>query len=500
VIERELKLALPGRFELPSLVTSDGPLLAEPLPELRLRATYHDTDDLRLARHGLTLRHRIGDADGSGWTLKLPKSVGHDGVLVRDELRFGGEPREVPAEARGLVSAWVRTAALRPVATLRTRRRRWALLDAERRVLAETADDEVSVLEGRRVVARFRELEVESASDELDLGVLRDQLLAAGATVAEPIPKVVRALGSRATAPPDVQPPALDERAVAADLVAALVADCYLRIQRNDILARLGDEEGIHQLRVAARRLRSDLRTFADLFDADWLARIEEPLRTYGRRLGRVRDLDVLLERLRHDAGKLVDILQPVWDDIGRRRAQAHERLLAALAEPGWIELLDLLVEATRRPPVESEAEIPAAELASSRAMRVWRQLADGVKGLESDSEDAAFHEVRILAKRARYAAEAAAHALDPKAASSARRYADAIGELQDLLGIIQDAAIAASELDAAVERHAAEPSVVVAIGRLVERQAQQAGTARRRVPKAWKDLRRPRMGTWATG
>ena len=498
MIERELKLALPGRFELPALVSPDGVLIAEPLPELRLRATYHDTDDLRLARHGVTLRHRTGDPEGSGWTLKLPRPVERRGVVVRDELRFEGEAREIPVEARGLVSAWARTAVLKPVATLRTRRRRWALLDGEREVLAETADDEVSVLEGRRVVARFRELEVESASDELDLDLVRDQLLAAGATAAEPIPKVVRALGSRATAPPDVQPPILDDQASAAHLVAAVMADGYLRILRNDVLARLGDDEGVHQLRVATRRLRSDLRTFEDLVEPDWRARIEEGLRTYGRRLGRVRDLDVLLERLRRDAAELVDVLEPVWDEIGRRRTQAHARLISALAEPGWVELIDLLVEAVQRPPVEPAAEAPAVELASARALRAWGQLTDGVKELKPASEDTAYHEVRILTKRARYAAEAAAHALDPKEAAEARRYADALGAFQDLLGTIQDAAVAIVELEAAVERNAADTAIVVALGRLVERQAQLAEAARRRVPKTWKDLRRPRMRKWA--
>ena len=499
MIERELKLALPGRFELPPMSIDGAPLIAEPLPELQLRATYHDTDDLRLARHGVTLRHRVGDPEGAGWTLKLPRPMERNGVVERDELRFDGDGRDAPAEARALVAAFTRTAPLKPVATLRTRRRRWALLGEQREVLAETADDEVSVLEGRRVVARFRELEVESASDDLNLDALRDQLTAAGAAAAEPIPKVVRALGSRATAPPDVVPPALDGDATAADLVAAVIADGFLRILRNDVLARLGDDEGVHQLRVATRRLRSDLRTFEDLVDPGWLEPVQASLRSYGRRLGRVRDLDVLLERLHRDADGFADRMEPVWDDLRRRREQAHQRLIAGLGEPGWVELLDRLVVGVHHPPTTDDAASLAADEGSDRAMREWDRLADLVDDLEPAAPDAELHEVRIHAKRARYAAEAAALALDPPGAADARRYASALGDIQDLLGTHQDAAVAIVELEAAAERHAAEPTVVLAIGRLIERQATHAATARRRFPKEWKALRRGRMRKWAS-
>ena len=500
MIERELKLALPGRFELPPLELKGVALVAEPLPELRLRATYHDTEDLRLARHGVTLRHRAGDPDGSGWTLKLPRPMERAGVVERDELRFEGDGRDAPLEARRLVAAFVRTFPLKPVATLRTRRRRWALVDPEREVLAETADDEVSVLEGRRVVARFRELEVEAASEDVDLGALREQLTAAGAAAAEPIPKVVRALGSRATAPPDVTEPALDDEATADHLVGAVIADGFLRILRNDVLARLGDDEGIHQLRVATRRLRSDLRTFEDLIEPRWLDSAQSALRSYGRRLGRVRDLDVLLERLHRDAGELADGLEPVWAEFRRRREQALQRLIAALGEPGWVELLDMLVLAVQRPPTTTDGTTAlASDEASDRAMREWDRLADLVKDLEPDASDADLHDVRIHAKRARYAAEAAALALDPPGAADARRYADALGDLQDLLGTHQDAAVAIVELEAAAERHAIEPAVVLAIGRLIERQMTQAAAARRRVPKVWKVLRRGRMRKWAS-
>src|SRR6185503_13979689 len=84
-----------------------------------------DTEDLRLARAGVTLRRRRGGHD-AGWHLKLP--VGGDS---RDEVRVGDaravRRRTPPAELVGLVRALTRGARLAPVAELATARRRWRL-------------------------------------------------------------------------------------------------------------------------------------------------------------------------------------------------------------------------------------------------------------------------------------------------------------------------------------------------------------------------------------
>ena len=314
--EREIKLSLPGRFTIPPLLHNGTPLTQEPLPDLDLRATYFDTSDLRLARHGVTLRYRTGEAGGPGWTLKLPvASGGPSATLARDELHFDAPRREPPGEARSLVTAYARREPLIAVATLRTKRRRWRFTDGETEVV-ELANDEVSVVEGRRIVSRFRELEVEALADGVPLESLAEQLRRAGATDAEPIPKVVRALGSRATATPDISAIALPSDPTMADALAASIADALLRLLRNDPLTRQGDAEGLHQLRVSLRRLRSDLRTLEEIVEPAWLGRIEPDLRTVADALGEARDLDVLIARLA----------------AGRRRAEQGAR--AALRRP----------------------------------------------------------------------------------------------------------------------------------------------------------------------
>ena len=91
--EQEQKYAVHGLFVLPELADpAVGIVTAAPMPAQTLRAVYYDSSDLRLARDGITLRHRSGDGPAR-WTLKLPvdpedsaKSTG----LSRDEIEVAG--------------------------------------------------------------------------------------------------------------------------------------------------------------------------------------------------------------------------------------------------------------------------------------------------------------------------------------------------------------------------------------------------------------------------
>src|SRR5919197_5719268 len=76
--ELELKLAVDEPFRTPPALAPGTADVAgmEELPALDLRATYYDTQDLRLARHGITLRYRTGEGAGSGWHVKLPDPDG----------------------------------------------------------------------------------------------------------------------------------------------------------------------------------------------------------------------------------------------------------------------------------------------------------------------------------------------------------------------------------------------------------------------------------------
>src|SRR6266513_5829989 len=238
--EREVKLGAGPAFHLPSLDgVVEGAIVQSP-EVLRLETVYHDTPDLRLARWGVSRRHRGGE----GWTLKLsppPSSASRPDVLERTELNYPGGPKRPPDAAVAVVHAYVRRSELKPVARLSTVRRRVRLTDPSGVRLAEVVDDEVSVRDGRRVAARFREIEVEVAgSDGMDgiITPLVTRLRGAGAGAPDPTPKHIRALGPRAIEPPEVSPEPLLPAPTARDVIKYALSDSIAALLHHDPLVR----------------------------------------------------------------------------------------------------------------------------------------------------------------------------------------------------------------------------------------------------------------------
>jgi CHAD domain-containing protein len=459
-------------------------------------AVYYDTPDLRLARWGVTVRHRAGD--GSGWTVKLPE--GDEGpALVRRELNFDGAATTIPAGVTSLVQAYARTTPLVPVARIRTVRTGVDLLDHEGAVVAEVVDDEVSVLHGGRVATRFREVEVELGPRPPEglLDAVVACLRQAGAGAPDSTPKVIRALGARALDPPEVAPPKLGKKASAADLVRYAIASAVDRIVRHDPGVRIGDDpEDVHQARVGTRRLRSDLRTFSPLLGEEWVSALREDLRWLGRALGAVRDADVLIERLRGQAATLPEPdtsgLAPLFRRLAKERDDARATVLDVLQSDRYVALVDRLVAGAAEPAFRAgTGGAPATEVAPALAAGPWKKLRKAVKALPADPAPEALHRVRILAKRARYAAEAAA----PVAGKKATAFADALAGLQTVLGDHQDAVVAEAWLRSAVE--GADPAVSLAGGELIAIQRAEAAERRKRWPKAWAKAADKKLRAW---
>jgi CHAD domain-containing protein len=494
--ETEVKMGAWAGFEMPALDGVADDVTAVSRVPRTLMAVYYDTADLRLARWGVTVRHRSGDSGGAGWTVKLPE--GDDGpALVRRELNFEGPPGRMPAEAVSLITAYARDTPLVPVARIRTVRTGIDLLDHEGAVVAEVVDDEVSVLHGGRVASRFREVEVEIGKRPPP-GLLDDVVsLLRGAGAGEPdtMPKVIRALGPRALEPPEVVPCTLGESPSAALLVRHAIAVSVERIMRHDPGVRIGDDpEDVHQARVGARTLRSDLRTFAPLLDDKWLASLREDLRWLGGALGAVRDGDVLIERLRRQAAQLPEpdtaALAPLFRRLAKERDEARAALLDAMGGVRYVELLGRLVAAATDPPCKRSAQAPAAAVVPGLVARPWRTLAKAVKALPAEPLDTALHQIRILAKRARYAAEAAA----PLAGKRASAFARALAGLQTVLGDHQDAVVAEAWLRAAT---AGLDGVSLAAGELIAMERAEAAESRRRWPKAWARASEKKLRSW---
>ncbi len=458
VAEDEVKLGAPAAFVLPDLEAGeagDGAAAALSVVdrgERTLTATYWDTPDLRLTRAGLSLRHRsAGDGSERGWTVKLPVAAGRGGdsaPLSRSEVAFPGPDDTPPAEAVALVTATSRGRPLEPVARLVTRRSRRHVLDSDGRVALEVSDDEVSLMDGDEVAASFREIEVELAPGDnagVDLlPLVVERLREAGAGPPDPTPKIARALGPRALGPPDVEVGEVRPKDPAGAVVKAAIAAGTRRLVAHDPGVRLGgDDEDVHQARVATRRLRSDLATFRPLLDRGWVADVRAELGWLAGELGAARDADVLLDRLRRQTAELGRAdgaaAAALLHTLEEERERAGARAAAALSTSRYVALLDQLVAASQMPPLTAEAEERAADVVPRLVGKAWRHLAGAVDEAGDDAETEPLHEVRKKAKRCRYACEAAIEVCG----KDAKQLASAVAGIQEVLGELQDAAVA---------------------------------------------------------
>jgi CHAD domain-containing protein len=258
------------------------------------------------------------------------------------------------------------------------------------------------------------------------------------------------------------------------------------------------DPEALHQFRVAARRLRSDLRTFAPLLDRRWTTWLRDELAWLGNEVGIGRDADVLAERLRSQVARLPDrdakLAGALLQRLAETTSHAFEHVLATLTDDRYVSLLDALVDAARQPRFATEPSGLAGR--SGRpvfidlAHRPWRRLNRAVDALAPDAPDTAFHAIRILAKRARYATEAVA----PLYGKDARRFASALADVQTVLGNYQDTTIAEAWLREAAK---ALPSTRLVAGELIAFERDDRVRLRAQFWTVWKKTSRRKLRKW---
>ncbi|HEY3942316.1 MAG TPA: CYTH and CHAD domain-containing protein [Acidimicrobiales bacterium] len=500
-LEREVKLDVGVGFSAPDLtgVVEGVTVVARPLA--RLAATYYDTPDLRLLRRGMTLRHRRDRVAGGEdlWTLKLPSRTGH-AALSRDEHSWAGDQDDVPAAARAAVLAVVRHAGLAPVADLVTTRRRVELMVDPGGRLVEVDDDLVSVVSGVRQGLRFREVEIE-LGDETGADAALEAVVAAfvqaGAARGTPYPKVQHALGLGALASFDVAP--AGPASTMGDLARAVLVAGLDRILDHDHGIRTGDPdpEYVHQVRVATRRLRSDLLTLRGALDPGWVERRRSELRWLGEGLGKVRDLDVLGAGLR-DRRLAAEPLDVEGHDellglLEADRQRAWSALVETLQSEPYLDLLDELAAAVGELPAPGadgaapaiDPATPAAEVLPGLLGERWRKLRRSVRQATAQPTDDRLHRVRIRAKQLRYAAEAAEPVLGPRA----RRLAEAAAALQTELGELHDTVTAEAWLRRAPRRSSAEGAFVA--GQLSAIEQARRNQLRATWHDAWRAARR---------
>ncbi|KJK41604.1 metal-binding protein [Streptomyces variegatus] len=488
-IERKYESADSG---LPDLTGVAGVAAVVDKGVAHLDATYHDTDDERLAASSVTLRRRTGGSD-AGWHLKFP--IAPD---VRDEIHAPLSDT-LPDDLAALVRSRVRDRELLPVVRLRSDRDVRHLVDADGRLLAEVSVDTVHAerLTGRGGQAQWTEIEVELADggEPALLDKVEKRLRKAGVRPSASSSKLARALeetapGKRRTSAPARKP------VTAGDHVLA-----YVRIQRDAIVeldpaVRRDAEDSVHSMRVATRRLRSTFKSFGKILDRTVTDPIGEELKWLAGELGLDRDREVLTDRLTAALDEVPDglVRGPVAERLHSWSSAEHSgargRLLGVLDSRRYLALLDTVDALIADPPLlkaaGKEARTPIAK-AVRKDFRKVSALIEQAADLETGTDrDVALHEARKKAKRTRYAAEAAG----PVLGKPAKTMVKSMKALQNLLGEHQDSVMARQTLrELSAVAHAAGESAF-SYGVLHEREEQRAVRVEAELPGVWDGIK----------
>jgi len=418
-----------------------------------LNSVYFDSDDRFLRDHGLTLRVRhIGDK--SVQTIKTANKGSNCFERSQWEQAIEGDQPDLTAVADTalgpILTDDVRNT-LKPVFETRIERMAYHLNGNDTAIA-------MAIDEGQ-IVATDSSCPVSEIELELKHGNPAELF------------KIARAISDIVPAQLDVKSksergyeliektPVAAERACDPELNAGMSAGraftligraCLRHLIANEPATKARDAEGLHQMRVALRRLRAAISLFSDVVSDDRIDTIKTELRWLAREFGPARDLDTLF----------IEVLKPLRKQhanepgfvsiskmFARKRLKSHRQAQEAvqsarfralvLDTAEWVEAgpwsmsEDPLMRARREMPIE----IYAANQLSQRRKRIRRR---GAKIGNLSPEQ--LHRLRIQGKKARYAVEFFSSVYQgKKAAKRCKKILSSLMQLQNGLGGVND-------------------------------------------------------------
>lgn len=235
---------------------------------------------------------------------------------------------------------------------------------------------------------------------------------------------------------------------------AAKAARLLLDAKTDELLAfakaaMSGDVAGVHDMRVAAKRLREAIRVYRRILPKKRYARLMPMVEQLNEALGRVRELDVMIEGARAvgaavpEAAPVVDVVAAIWSE---RRAQAHSSLVLVwdnlLGQGKFLQRLRRLARSAGKRGARL-AKLPLDQYAylaiGAAAERVKQRLDPAL----SSDDPSALHPLRLAIKRLKYTMETFLGALP----ALEEPYED-VARVQEALGAAQDQDVLAAALD----------------------------------------------------
>ncbi len=268
------------------------------------------------------------------------------------------------------------------------------------------------------------------------------------------------------------------------------------------------DIEELHDMRVASRRMRSAFRVFSPYFDAAVLRPFLKGLRRTGRALGRVRDIDVFLEKAQcyratqvgEGSPHLYEDLDPLFAEWQRQREAAREQMLACLDGKRYqrfVQEFGQFLNTEGAGALPPPADRPSPQQVYQAAPILIYERFNVVRGYDSVIGDApleTFHALRTDCKRLRYTMEFFREVLGPEAKEVIRE----VVTLQDHLGNLNDADVASrlliGFLDQWSKRKRRERINISGVARYLVAKQNELHVLLDSFPEVWRHFNRPQM------
>ena len=265
----------------------------------------------------------------------------------------------------------------------------------------------------------------------------------------------------------------------------AILSDCVAQISANAALLRVGRSvEGLHQLRVAFRRLDVALGAFGREFKQGWLEELRGRGKILSGRLAPARDLDVFVEKL---------LEQPVAEGFDQLRRRTE-----SVRDAAWEAVHSCVTGADFEAFVDDMAALASSELPLTRQRRLPktaarmldRQMAQVTRRGKAARlrEEAQMHRLRIALKKLRYMAEFFAPLYAKK---DVRHYLKQLRGLQNLLGDLNDVANVRDVVGQVMQGGDAPPAASFAAGLVVGRTSAQTPRAVKQALKRYRRFRK---------
>ena len=416
-----------------------GDLFAGKPTIIRQHATYFDTPDHGLANAGFSLR--IRKSDGKRLQTIKRDAGSAAGLFVRQEWeREVRGDRPVLDEATPIAALVANangnaSAGIMPLFSIDTERRLWTIDGVE------IALDRARIVAGERETS-FYELEIEQKDgDFAQLFALAHRLVTTADVRLSVLSKAQRGYRLLGAAPVAARAaPIMLAAPITAQAAFAVIARaCMVQFRLNEaLLLATADSVALHQARVALRRLRSALSLNKALLADSRFPGLCADLRWLAARLGKARDLDVLIARAGDNflREQLCKARAGAYRNAGRALRSVRARtLMIDLA--AWIAIGDWRAA----PETRAMRDLSARCFAVMVLDRQFRRLRTGGRNL-ANLDDRARHEVRKTAKKLHYAAGFYASLFDGKRERRRhKRFVAAVQALLDELGALNDLA-----------------------------------------------------------